>query len=165
MTYCSLALALLVATPCGLCAQTATTYTFTLLENYRDASGPWSAASAMSPQGAVVGQSRKRPYADSPTLAVRWKDSTAKRFAGTTGEWSSASGVNGVGHTVGYRSGGDGLGATLWEEDGSLTDLPALKGTETVLTAAAINDDGDVVGHGGDKKGVRWDYLWALSVS
>ena len=160
MKFSPLAVALVIATGACVSAQAAQTYTFMLLENYRDASGPWSTVTAMSAQGVVVGQSQKRPSADSPTVAVRWKNSTAKRLPGVKGESSSASGVNSVGQTVGYRSGGKGYGTALWESDGTVVDLPPLKGTETVLAASAVNDEGEVVGHGEDKKGNTWAIAW-----
>jgi len=88
--------------------------------------------------------------------AFTWWSGRQRILAQGEGAWTQ--GVNGAGQIVGlvFPPSGEGLRACIWERDGRLVLLPALRGAHD-SKAVAINEHTEIVGMSGDQA-----VLWTL---
>lgn len=128
-----------------------------------------SAAHALNRRGQVVGVSitgcfffPTQPYPFECTHAFLWDQGTMVDLGGLGGPstfFSEAWGINDRGQIVGASTadGGPGTHAVLWDK-GSITDLGTLPG-DSLSSAMAINNRGQIVGYSGDGVTSR-AFLW-----
>ena len=117
--------------------------------------GPFSAATAISPSGHVVGKSDTRTDDGTPsaTHAALWEPGSAQaEDLGTLpgGSNSAASAVNRRGQVVGYSESADAPRRAFLYADRVMTDLGSLPASDPyslpISVAGGINDAGYVVG-------------------
>jgi probable HAF family extracellular repeat protein len=119
-----------------------------------------SEAVALNERGAVVGSSRSGTGSARPVL---WRDRMIRPLYRGSG-YGAVVAINDRGQAIGARvpAGGAVVHAFIWE-NGNLTDLGTLGGTES--DATAINTRNQIVGVSNTRRGARHPVLWTLTQS
>ena len=96
-----------------------------------------------------------------PGVAFLWTAAGGMVSLGSLGGFSAAADINDAGHVVGAGVSGSRGYAFRWTAAGGIIDIGTLGGSSTA--AVAINDAGQVVGHGDTARGDRHAFIWTAT--